>query len=84
MVGEGEGGEGGRCLGCGEVAVTLENEDGLIADRGVDWDDDGDIKKGSVRDRTSIRFVMDLLGEWIEWGFNCGRGAKISERSFGL
>lgn len=64
MAGKGEGGEGSRCLCCGEVGVTLgRDEDALIGERREDCDDDGDVKEGSVQDRTSIRFVIDLLGE---------------------
>ena len=63
MAGEGDGGEGGFCLCCGKVDMTLGNdEDALIADRGEDRGDDGDTE-GSVRDRTSMRFAIDFTGE---------------------
>lgn len=85
-AGEGDGGEGGRSLGCrGEADTTLGNDKVAVrADRGEDWGDEGDAEKGAVRDRTSMRFVMDFPGEGKEWGVNWGRGAKTPERSFGL
>jgi len=47
-------------------------------------DTEGDGEDGSVRERTSMRFAIDLPGEHEGDAGSCGRGAKILERSLGL